>query len=74
MFRLRDLKNGLFQIHSKAHNKAFEGMCKAVCHISLQMGIPEDELILALEELTSTGNDYADFGFKGKFIRTMKNP
>ena len=70
MYRLRDLKNGLFQIHSKRHNPAYEGTPRSVFATASKMGVPEQELATAVNQLQYTGHDYADFDDNGRFMYT----
>jgi hypothetical protein len=71
MFRLRDLKNGLFEIH-KQHGEAWQGTPKILFNKALSWGIPESELTKAVNKLTATGDDYADFESNGRFKFTQK--
>lgn len=73
MYRLRNLKNGLFQIHSTKYRTAFEGTPETLFHKAQAMGIPESELSKAVNEMLARGDDYADFGIYGHFIWSKRN-
>lgn len=73
MYRLRDLKNGLFQIHSQRHRQAFEGTPRSIFATAVKMGVDQRELVTAVNELQKSGHDYADFGIQGRFLFTRKN-
>lgn len=72
MFRLRDLKNGLYQIH-KTKGPAFEGTPRSIFTEAIKMGIVEQHLAYAVVTLDKKDHDYADFTTQGLFIATMKN-
>lgn len=72
MFRLRDLKNGLFQIHKK-NGQAFEGTPRSIFSVAIKMGIEEKELAYAVNQLQASNHDYADFGVNGRFLFTKKD-
>jgi hypothetical protein len=71
MFRLRDLKNGLFEIH-KSSGEAWQGTPKILFNKAMQLGVPEPELTKAVHRLTASGDDYADFERDGRFKMTAK--
>jgi hypothetical protein len=73
MFRLRDLKNGKYQIHSTTHHQAFEGTPKSIFATALKMGVKKTALFIAFNELHSRDHDYADFGTNGFLLRTGKD-
>lgn len=73
MFRLRDLKNGLFQIHSKRHNPAYEGTPKSIFMMAIRMGVDNHQLVHAVNLLHTGGYDYADFNERGQFVQVRKN-
>lgn len=73
MFRLRDLKNGLYQIHSSSHTKAYEGTPMSVFAQAVKMGVQQRELIAAVNNLTKLGHDYADFNDYGRLVKTQRN-
>lgn len=70
--RLKDLKNGKFQIHSKLHG-AFEGDLNPIYWKAVKWGVSEKDLSYAIKELAKTGDDYAEFGTLGGFIYTARN-
>lgn len=72
MFRLRDLKNGLYQIH-KTKGPAFEGTPRSLFHQAMKMGIPERQLTRAVTDLQNYNDDYADFDDSGVLKYTKKN-
>lgn len=72
MFRLRDLKNGLYQIH-KTNGGAFEGTPLSIFTQAVKMGIVQKELLIAVDFLKRNKHDYADFNDYGRFIRSMAN-
>ncbi len=72
MFRLRTLKNGLYQIHSKT-GQAYEGTPRSVFTTAIKMGVKEQELTYAVQQLEERNDDYADFGNFGKFLYTKRD-
>lgn len=72
MFRLRDLKNGLYQIH-KDNGQAFEGTPLSVFEQAIKMGVVQSELLMAAESLKRHNHDYADFNSYGRLRWTRKN-
>jgi hypothetical protein len=72
MFRLRDLKNGLFQIH-KSNGPAFEGTPRSLFAQAVKMGIPERELSKAVNALHTYHDHYADFDDYGNFKYSKRN-
>lgn len=64
MFRIRDLKNGFYQVHKK-DGQAFEGTPNLLFKKAIELGIQEKELIKAVNKLEETGHDFADFGIYG---------
>lgn len=72
MYRLRDLKNGLFQIHV-SEGPAFEGSSKAIFKKCFELGIDYSEIDIAISEINKMNHDFADFGIFGKFIYTGKD-
>lgn len=70
MYRLRDLKNGLYQIHSSRHRPAYEGTPKSVFALAVQIGVQQDDLVYAVNFLNKNGHDYADFDDSGRFLNT----
>lgn len=71
-YRLRDLKNGLFQIHS-THYGAYEGTPGVIFNQAKRMGIHEEDLKVAVNELHNNHHDYAEFGMFGRFLFTAKD-
>lgn len=69
--RLRDLKNGTYQIHSKKHG-AFEGPLNPIFWKAVNWGVSMKDLNYAVKELERSGHDYADFGILGGFLFTRK--
>lgn len=65
MFRIRDLKNGLYQVHKK-NGPAFEGTPNLLFKKAVEMGIQEKELVFAVLRLSNEGHDYADFDGTGR--------
>lgn len=72
MFRLRDLKNGMFQIHKK-NGPAFEGTPFSIFKEAVKMGVVQKDLIFAVNELKVQNHDYADFNDYGRFRFTKRN-
>lgn len=70
MFRIRDLKNGLYQVHKK-NGPAFEGELKQIAKKGKYMGINIDHMLMAIEKLCLNDHDYADFNDKGLLIYTQ---
>jgi hypothetical protein len=73
VFRLRDLKNGLFQFHVK-RGQAWEGTPRSICQKALESGVNENDLAHALQKLTDQGFDYADFTQTGRYDGVFFNP
>lgn len=69
---LRDLKNGLYQIHSAKHG-AFKGALNSTFWEAVKWGVEAKELNYAVKHLAESGDDYADFGVFGSFIFSSKN-
>lgn len=72
MFRLRDLKNGLYQIH-KTNGPAWEGIPQKVFEEAVKMGIQFPELQWAVRRLSMEHCDYADFNKDGKLKAIFRN-
>lgn len=72
MFRLRDLKNGFYQIHKK-NGPAFEGTALSIFQEAVKMGVGQSDLVYAAHKLKERGHDYADFESNGKLKHTKKN-
>ena len=72
MFRLRDLKNGLFQIH-KSNGPAYEGTPRSIFDAAIKMGVIEKELVHAVNQLDLRSDDYADFRSDGHLMFTRRN-
>lgn len=72
MYRLRDLKNGLYQIH-KRDGKAFEGNLEVIKLAAVGMGIKSQEFDIAVFELEYQDHDYAEFGIWGRFVFTQSD-
>ncbi len=70
--RLRDLKNGLYQIHSTKHG-AFEGTLNPIFWEAVKWGVEAKELNYAVKHLNESGDDYADFGVFGSFMFSSKD-
>lgn len=73
MFRLRDLKNGLYQFHVK-RGQAWEGTPRSVCQKAVEAGINQNDLAHALTRLNEQGFDYADFTEAGRYGGVFFNP
>lgn len=71
MFRLRDLKNGMYQIH-KTKGPAYEGTPYSIFQEAVKLGVKQEDLVLATHTLKETGYDYADFNDSGKFQAVFK--
>lgn len=72
MFRLRDLKNGMYQIH-KENGGAFEGTPLSIFQQAVKWGVVQKELIIAVNELKEKQHDYADFNDYGRLKWTKRN-
>lgn len=70
--RLKDLKNGLYQIHSSKHG-AFEGALNPIFWEAVSWGVETKELNYAVKHLAESGDDYADFGVFGSFMFSGRN-
>lgn len=73
MFRLRLLRNGLYQIHSARHINSYEGTPTVIFKKAIQLGIQEKELAKAVNEILEFRMDYANFSAAGKLIATKRN-
>lgn len=69
MFRLRDLKNGLYQIH-KENGEAYEGTPFSIFVQAVKMGIVQKDLSVAVVMLKEKGHNYADFNMYGRLKHT----
>lgn len=72
MYRLRDLKNGSYQIHV-ANGTAFEGSLKAIVKKCVELRLRLPEVQEAIIELHRLNHDYAEFGVFGTFMYTMQD-
>lgn len=72
MYRLRDLKNGFYQIHCK-NGKAFEGTPKSLFDKALEMGVYQQDLLIAVQTMMKLSHDFADFNEQGRLKYTRKN-
>ena len=70
MYRIKDLKNGKFQIHSKMYG-AFEGSKESIIRKALDWKLDFEDLFYAFSCFLQ-GDDYADFGVFGRFITSHK--
>jgi hypothetical protein len=68
-YQLRDLKNGLYQIH-ETEGKAYEGNLQQILAIALLWKLDENDVVEALMQMTDHGHDYAEFGTVGRLIFT----
>lgn len=71
MYRLKLLKNGQYQIHSKT-GVAYEGCRELVTLKALELGIKRDELEFAFFDLDLYGHNCAEFGIFGSMLYTRK--
>lgn len=72
MFRIRDLKNGQYQVHVN-EGPAFEGTLKPIMKKCLELGMRLEEVEMAIVELGANGDDIAEFGVRGYFMYTLKD-
>jgi hypothetical protein len=72
MYRLRDLKNGLYQIHVM-DGAAFEGPVGPIFKKCVELGLRPAEVEEALCDLTRLNHDYAEFGVFRHYIFTAKD-
>lgn len=72
MFRLRDLKNGLYQIHMTS-GPAFEGTPRSIFHKAINLGVKEQALVKAVNLINLNNYDYADFYSSGEFKVAARN-
>lgn len=72
MYRLRDLKNGLWQIHV-SNGPAYEGTFSKIYRECVRLGLPHKEIEDAVVELRNNEDDYAEFGVFGTFMFTMRD-
>lgn len=73
MYRIRDLKNGLYQVHSRRHNEAYEGTPRVLFEKAISLGIRPMELSKAVRDLQHHSFDYAEFGANGIYLYSKKN-
>lgn len=73
MYKLKDLRNGLFQIHSTRHHNAYEGTPVSVFRMAVKMGLPEGELVHAVNTIQRLGHDYAEFNRVGQFVNSGRS-
>jgi hypothetical protein len=69
MYRLRDLGNGLFQIHVQ-DGPAFEGNEDMIFVAAQELGVHGPDLKIAKYEMRKMGHDHANFGIYGRFLYT----
>lgn len=72
MFRLRDLKNGLYQIHSKKSGMGYEGTPVTIFKTALKLGVSKADLRKAVNHLFVNNEHYADFDASGLLLTTVK--
>lgn len=72
MFRLRDLKNGMYQIHSKKSGIGYEGTPITIFKTALKLGVSSQDLTKAVNHLYVNGEHYADFDASGLLLATVK--
>lgn len=72
MFRLRDLKNGFYQIHKKG-GQAFEGTAKSIFIQAVVMGVRKEDLTYSVDYMANNRLDYADFDRIGRLMAVKKN-
>lgn len=70
--RLRDLKNGLYQIHFY-DGKAYEGNLAQISVQATRRGVDDQDLVTAILEMEETGDTYAEFGILGRFLYTASD-
>lgn len=71
-YRLRDLKNGRFQIHAMG-GRAFEGTKLQIFKKAEEMGCEPTDLRFAVKELERLDHTYAEFGIYGHFLFTRRD-
>lgn len=71
-YRLRDLKNGAYQIHC-GDGTAFEGPELAITKACVELGIQESEVQYAKTEMRKFNHDWANFGVNGTFLYTGRD-
>ena len=71
VFRLRDLKNGLYQIHKK-NGPAFEGTPKSIFEKAVQLGVNVDDLTYSVNVMKTQHAHYADFDPSGRCIQIIR--
>jgi len=70
-YRLKDLKNGVYQIHSEKKG-AFEGTLQQIFNKSVEMGCASESVEKALVELNRLNHKVAEFGISGHFMYTLR--
>lgn len=72
-FRIRDLKNGLYQVHTRKGGQAYEGTPRSLFAKAIELGIKEEHLAKAVVIMSEKNHDYADFSPTGYMMATKKN-
>jgi hypothetical protein len=72
MYRLRDLKNGRYQIHVN-NGPAYEGSLTSIVRECTRLGLKFDQVEVAVLELNRLDDDYAEFGVFGHFMYTVRD-
>jgi hypothetical protein len=67
-FKLKDLGNGHFQVHSP--KGAFEGPKDVIFAKAKELGVQYGELDIASDFMEEQGHEIAHFGIFGKFLFT----
>lgn len=72
MYRLRDLKNGMYQIHV-LDGQAFEGPVRPIFLKCVALGLKPAEVEEAILDMTRLNHDYAEFGVFKTYIFSAKD-
>lgn len=72
MYRLRDLKNGKYQIHAM-DGAAYEGDVRPIFKKCIELGLNPAEVEEAILDMKRQNHDYAEFGVFKTYIFSAKN-
>lgn len=69
-YRMKDLKNGNYQIHSE-HHGAFEGTLGPIFKKAVEIGVETSSVEKAVREMSRLNHKVAEFGISGIFMFTQ---
>jgi hypothetical protein len=71
MYRVKNLKNGLYQLHSKKYG-AFEGTRENIIGKCLQMDLDAKDIAYVFRQFDENNKDMADFGVLGGLLYVLE--